>query len=67
MDLLTVPLKKSNEVDFVKPMKSLILNPNKQGDNSQNIEKINTFNKMRNQAVFKVFEKNEAALESLYT
>lgn len=66
MDLLTVPLKKPSEVDLVKPLKNLIQSPNvKQSDNSI-LEKINSFNKQRNQAVFKVFEKNEAALENIY-
>lgn len=67
MDLLTVPLKKPSEVDLVKPLKNIIQSSNvKQSDNSQIIEKINSFNKQRNQAVFKVFEKNEAALEGIY-
>lgn len=68
MELLTVPLKKTNEVDLVKPLKNLIQSSNvKQSDSSQNIEKINSFNKQRNHAVFKVFEKNDAALEAIYT
>lgn len=66
MDLITVPLKKPSEIDLVKPLKNLIQSSNvKQADSSQ-IEKINSFNKQRNQAVFKVFEKNEAALEAIY-
>ena len=66
MDLLTVPLKKPSEVDLVKSLKNLIMSTNvKQADSSQ-MEKINSFNKQRNQAVFKVFEKNEAALEAIY-
>lgn len=69
MELLTVPLKKTNEVDLVKPLKNLIQSANiKQSESSQsqNIDKINSFNKQRNHAVFKVFEKNEAALEAIY-
>lgn len=67
MELLTVPLKKTNEVDLVKPLKNLIQGSNvKQSDSSQNIEKINSLNKQRNHAVFKVFEKNDAALEAIY-
>lgn len=66
MDLLTVPLKKPSEVDLVKPLKNIIQSTNiKPADNSQ-IEKINSFNKQRNHAVFKVFEKNDAALEAIY-
>ena len=66
MDLLTVPLKKPSEVDLVKPLKNLIQSTNvAPADNSQ-MEKINSFNKQRNHAVFKVFEKNEAALEAIY-
>lgn len=67
MELLTVPLKKTNEVDLSKPLKNLIQGANiKQGDTSQNIDKINSLNKQRNHAVFKVFEKNDAALEAIY-
>jgi programmed cell death 6-interacting protein len=64
MELLTVPLKKTNEVDLVKPLKNLIQSSNV--DNSENLEKINSLNKQRNHAVFKVFEKNDAALEAIY-
>lgn len=67
MELLTVPLKKTNEVDLVKPLKNLIQSSNaKQSDSSENLEKINSLNKQRNHAVFKVFEKNDAALEAIY-
>jgi len=67
MELLTIPLKKTSEVDLVKPLKNLIQSANiKQSDNSQNLDKINTFNKQRNHAVFKVFEKTEASLEAIY-
>lgn len=66
MELLTVPLKKTSEVDLVKPLKNIIQSSNvKQTDSSQNIDKINTLNKQRNHAVFKVFEKNDAALEAI--
>lgn len=64
MDLLTVPLKKSSEVDLVKPLKNLMQNPSNKSE--ANIEKINNFNKQRNLAVFKAFEKTEAALDGLY-
>lgn len=67
MELLTIPLKKTNEVDLVKPLKNLLQGSNvKQSDSSQNVEKINSLNKLRNHAVFKVFEKNDAALEAIY-
>lgn len=67
MELLTIPLKKTNEVDLVKPLKNLIQGSSiKQSDSSQNLEKINSLNKQRNHAVFKVFEKNDAALEAIY-
>lgn len=68
MDHLTVPLKKPSEVDLVKPLKNLIQSSNVKSDEknqNQQLEKIQTFNKQRNQAVFKVFEKNEAALEGI--
>lgn len=66
MELLTVPLKKASEVDLVKPLKNIIQGASiKQSDSSQNFEKINNFSKQRNHAVFKVFEKNDAALEAI--
>lgn len=68
MELLIVPLKKTSEVDLVKPLKNIIQGSNiKQSDSSQNIDKINSLNKQRNHAVFKVFEKNDAALEAIYS
>lgn len=66
MDLLTVPIKKASEVDLVKPLKNLILSTNVKPVDGSQMDKINTFNKQRNHAVFKVFEKNEAALETIY-
>lgn len=67
MELLTIPLKKTNEVDLVKPLKNLLQGANvNQTDTSQNSEKISSLNKQRNHAVFKVFEKNDAALEAIY-
>lgn len=58
MELLTVPSKKPNEVDFVKPLKNLQNN-----SSADFLEKVNYFNKQRQTAVFKIFEKSESALE----
>lgn len=69
IELLTIPLKKTNEVDLVKPLKNLIQGSSiKQSEqsSSQHLENINSFNKQRNHAVFKVFEKNETALNTIY-
>lgn len=65
MDLLTVPLKKPSEVDLVKPLKNIIQSANVKPADSSQMDKINSFNKQRNHSVFKVFEKNEAALEAI--
>lgn len=66
-DLLTIPLKKTNEVDLVKPLKNLIQGSSiGQSDSSKHLENISSFNKQRNHAVFKIFEKNEVALNTIY-
>jgi hypothetical protein len=66
MDLLVVPLKKPYEVDLVKPLKNMIQGANIKNADSSHLEKITSFNKQRNHAVFKAFEKSDAALETIY-
>lgn len=66
-ELLVVPLKKSSEVDVVKPLKNLIQS-SYSGDDANAVdhsEAINEFSKLRNSAIWKAFEKNEISLETL--
>lgn len=64
-DLLVVPEKKPYEVDIVKPLKNLIQSSysSSQGDRQGEYnEAAAEFGKLRNGAVFKVYEKYESSL-----
>lgn len=70
-ELLNVPVKKSSEVDMVKPLKNLIQSTYSAsggaGDATQNYaEAVSEFNKLRNTAIWKFFEKYESSLEIVY-
>lgn len=66
-DLLTVPLKKPSEVDVVKPLKNLIQSAYSSPNGAANYsDAINEFSKLRNTAIWKVFEKYESSLEIIY-
>lgn len=71
-DLLSVPVKKSSEVDMVKPLKNLIQstysssNPGEEGTAPNYSEAVSEFNKQRNTAIWKFFEKYESSLEIVY-
>lgn len=66
--LLAVPLKKPSEVDIVKPLKNLIQSSysNPSSDRADYSEAVNEFSKLRNNAVWKFFEKYESSLEIVY-
>jgi programmed cell death 6-interacting protein len=66
-ELLAVPLKKPSEVDIVKPLKNLISSSYNTADKPQDYsEAINEFNKLRTNAVWRVYEKYESSLETVY-
>lgn len=63
-DILTIPLKKTSEVDLVKPMKNLIALRFSTADNPENFSaSITELNKLRSLACIRALDKNEASLE----
>lgn len=66
-EVLAVPLKKPSDVDIVKPLKNLISSSYSTTDHPQDYsEAINEFNKLRTNAIWRVFEKYESSLEIVY-
>ncbi|KAJ8979592.1 hypothetical protein NQ317_019480 [Molorchus minor] len=66
-ELLSVPLKKPSEVDVVKPLKNLIQSRYSTADKPEDCsEAINEFAKIRNNAIWKAFEKYESSLDIIY-
>jgi len=63
-DILAVPLKKTFEVDLVKPLKNLIALRFSTADNPENFnDAICELNKLRNLACVRAVDKNESALD----
>ncbi|XP_059478622.1 programmed cell death 6-interacting protein [Neocloeon triangulifer] len=66
-DLLAVPLKKPSDIDVTKPLKNLIASVYSTSDKPVDYtEEINEFSKLRNNALWKAFEKYESSLELIY-
>lgn len=69
-ELLSVPVKKSSEVDLVKPLKNLIQSTyaagGEAGSTQNYAEAVSEFSKQRNTAIWKFFEKYESSLEIVY-
>ncbi len=66
-EFLSVPIKKPTDVDLVKPLKNIISSQYNTSDNADNYNHaIEELNKLRNQAVWKVYEKYESSLEIAY-
>lgn len=66
-DLLAVPLKRPSDVDVINPLKNLIQSRYSTADNPENCtEAVNEFSKLRNNAIWKAFEKYESSLEIIY-
>ena len=69
LGLLGVPLKRSGEVDLIKPFRNAIassfvgLGP---GEIEKYGEAIVEFNRLRNNACAKPLDKHESALETIY-
>jgi BRO1-like domain len=65
-EFISIPLKKTWEVDLIKPLKAFIANTY----SSCNVEDYNQalaeFNKLRNNTIAKSVDKHESALEILY-
>jgi programmed cell death 6-interacting protein len=65
--LLCVPLKKSSEVDIMKPLKNTIASLYSSADNPEDLSgSIGELSYMRSQALSKTLDKSPAALELLY-
>lgn len=66
-EFLSIPVKKPTDVDLVKPLKNIIASHYNTSDNPESYNTaIEEFNKLRNQAVWKVYEKYESSLEIVY-
>ncbi|KAK3913615.1 Programmed cell death 6-interacting protein [Frankliniella fusca] len=66
-DFIAAPLKKPTEVDIVKPLKNLISASYSTADKPEDYsDAINELSKIRNNAVWRVFEKYESSLEVIY-
>lgn len=66
-EFISVPLKKPTDVDIVKPLKNVIDSTYSSSDKSHDYtEQINELSKLRNTAVWRVFEKYESSLEVIY-
>ncbi|KAK6631602.1 hypothetical protein RUM44_006131 [Polyplax serrata] len=67
-ELLSVPLKKPTDVDLVQPLRNLVRGSFSSADHPEDCDnEIAEFNKMRNTAVWRVFEKYESSLEVVYS
>lgn len=66
-DLIAIPLKKPSEVDLIKPLKNLIVSTYSTADKPEDYsEAISEFSKLRNNAIWRVFEKYESSLDVIY-
>lgn len=66
-ELISVPLKKPSEVDVENPLKNLIQSRYSTADKPEDCsEAIAEFAKLRNNAIWRVFEKYESSLEIIY-
>ncbi|KAG8227246.1 hypothetical protein J437_LFUL003977 [Ladona fulva] len=64
--ILAVPLKKPSDVDIIKPLRNLISSTYNSANNQEDhSEAINEFSKLRSNAIWRAFEKNETALEMM--
>jgi len=65
-DILAIPLKKTSEVDLIKPLKNVIALRFSTADNPEDFgESIIELNRMRNNANIRALDKQESSLEVL--
>ncbi|KAK7092226.1 programmed cell death 6-interacting protein-like isoform X2 [Littorina saxatilis] len=64
--MLAIPLKKTYEVDLVKPLRNFIQNTFTQANPDDYNGALTEFNKLRNAMITKSVDKHESALEVLY-
>ena len=63
---LAVPLKQTQEVELIKPLRSFIQNTFTQAEPDEYNQALNEFSKLRNLMIAKSVDKHESALEILY-
>ncbi|XP_076239592.1 programmed cell death 6-interacting protein-like protein AliX isoform X2 [Calliopsis andreniformis] len=67
-ELIAVPLKKPSDVDVIKPLTNVIKSTYNSADNQKDYtEAIADFSKLRNNALWRAFEKYESSLEVIYS
>lgn len=66
-ELIAVPLKKPSDVDVIKPLTNVIKSTYNSGTNLRDYsDAIIEFSKLRNNALWRAFEKYESSLEVIY-
>lgn len=66
-ELIAIPLKKPSDVDVIKPLTNVIKSTYNSATNQKDYtEAINDFSKLRNNALWRAFEKYESSLEVIY-
>lgn len=67
-DLIAIPLKKPSDVDVIKPLTNVIKSTyNNPGNQKDYTDAIAEFSKLRNNALWRAFEKYESSLEVIYS
>ncbi|XP_015590239.1 programmed cell death 6-interacting protein [Cephus cinctus] len=67
-ELIAIPLKKPSDVDVIKPLTNVIKSTYNSAENQKDYtEAINEFSKLRNNALWRAFEKYESSLEVIYS
>ncbi|XP_076672846.1 programmed cell death 6-interacting protein-like protein AliX [Andrena cerasifolii] len=67
-ELIALPLKKPSDVDVIKPLTNVIKSTYNSADNPKDYtEAIADFSKLRNNALWRAFEKYESSLEVIYS
>ncbi|XP_014470359.1 PREDICTED: programmed cell death 6-interacting protein [Dinoponera quadriceps] len=67
-ELIAIPLKKPSDIDVIKPLTNIIKSTyNSPGNQKDYTEAIAEFSKLRNNALWRAFEKYESSLEVIYS
>ena len=66
VDLISIPLKKPSDVDVIKPLTNVIKSTYNAENNQDYSNAISEFSKLRNNALWRAFEKYESSLEFIY-
>jgi len=66
-ELIAIPLKKPSDVDIIKPLTNVIKSTyNSPGNQKDYTDAIAEFSKLRNNALWRAFEKYESSLQVIY-